>query len=583
MTRGLRMTLVLLLASWILVVVPGEVDATVPGAIGRIAYVSEAEDPLGDIYIRDFSGGTPVRLTTSTEPDYSPRWSPDGTLIAFARANGGAGGADLFVMDADGTNKVDLAYGGGITNLPLAWAPDGMRILMTSDRGGAYDLWTIRPDGSDPIQLTNTPELERTASWSPDGSTIVFDRVVPPIANLWLMNSDGTNQRSLTGTTGVYMSPHWSPDGSKLVYQDGNTGVADIWVMNADGSNRINLTNSAIINEYEPAWSPDGTRISYSSDVDGDFDIWMMNPDGSGKAHLTDHVASETGASWESVNRLPIVVNDEAVVHRGQSIEIAPLSNDSDLDGEALELGDITRMPDEGTVSIDPIGIVTYTHNGLVAPPEQAVPYTDSFDYRVDDQRLGSSVGTVQVWIYPYFDDVPLGEIFFDDVVWLAIHGVTRGCNPPDNTMFCPDDSVTRGQMAAFLVRALRYTAGAGADLFGDDNGSIFELDIDRLGTAGVTRGCNPPVNDRFCPGEFVTRGQMAAFLARAFNLVNLGQADLFIDDNGSIFEADIDKLGATGVSRGCNPPINDRFCPGDYVTREQMAAFIRRALDYAT
>jgi hypothetical protein len=98
-----------------------------------------------------------------------------------------------------------------------------------------------------------------------------------------------------------------------------------------------------------------------------------------------------------------------------------------------------------------------------------------------------------------------------------------------------------------------------------------------------VTLGCNPPLNDRFCPNELVTRGQMAAFLARAFHLTNLGLEDLFVDDNGSIFEFDIDKLGATGISRGCNPPDNDRFCPNDYVTREQMAAFIRRAVDYIT
>jgi hypothetical protein len=70
--------------------------------------------------------------------------------------------------------------------------------------------------------------------------------------------------------------------------------------------------------------------------------------------------------------------------------------------------------------------------------------------------------------------------------------------------------------MAAFLVRALRYTDDGGGDLFADDDGSVFEDDIDRLATAGVTRGCNPPDNDRFCPTSIVTRGQMAAFLHRA-------------------------------------------------------------------
>jgi hypothetical protein len=70
--------------------------------------------------------------------------------------------------------------------------------------------------------------------------------------------------------------------------------------------------------------------------------------------------------------------------------------------------------------------------------------------------------------------------------------------------------------MAAFLVRALGYTDPGAGDLFTDDDLSIFEGDIDRMATAGVTKGCNPPTNDKFCPKGYVTRGQMAAFLHRA-------------------------------------------------------------------
>jgi hypothetical protein len=72
--------------------------------------------------------------------------------------------------------------------------------------------------------------------------------------------------------------------------------------------------------------------------------------------------------------------------------------------------------------------------------------------------------------------------------------------------------------MAAFLTRAFGYTDTGGGDLFSDDDASIFESEIDKLATAGVTKGCNPPVNDEFCPESYVTRGQFAAFLYRAFN-----------------------------------------------------------------
>ena len=133
--------------------------------------------------------------------------------------------------------------------------------------------------------------------------------------------------------------------------------------------------------------------------------------------------------------------------------------------------------------------------------------------------------------------------------------------------------------MAAFLVRALGYTDAGDGNLFTDDDDSTFELDIDKLATAGVTRGCNPPINDNFCPDKSVTREQMAAFLVRALGLTDDGGGNTFVDDDDSIFEDEIAQLAAAGITTGCNPPVNDRFCPTQPVTREQMAAFLRRAL----
>ncbi len=114
----------------------------------------------------------------------------------------------------------------------------------------------------------------------------------------------------------------------------------------------------------------------------------------------------------------------------------------------------------------------------------------------------------------PFRDDD--SSVFEDDIIWLADRGITQGCNPPANDLFCPDDPVTRGQMAAFLTRALDLEVPAGSDRFVDDNGSVFEEAIEALAAAEITRGCNPPTNNRFCPEEPVTRGQMAAFLRLA-------------------------------------------------------------------
>ena len=143
---------------------------------------------------------------------------------------------------------------------------------------------------------------------------------------------------------------------------------------------------------------------------------------------------------------------------------------------------------------------------------------------------------------------------------------------------FCRVGTVCSGKLAAFVERALGLSASLDYP-FIDDDGSIFESSIEKLAAAGITMGCNPPDNNRFCVTEPVTRGQMAAFLVRAIGYTDAGAGDLFRDDDGSIFEHAIDKLATAGVTRGCNPPNNDRFCPDDVVTRGQMAAFLRRAL----
>ncbi len=120
----------------------------------------------------------------------------------------------------------------------------------------------------------------------------------------------------------------------------------------------------------------------------------------------------------------------------------------------------------------------------------------------------------------------------------------------------------------------------ADTDFFTDDDGNTFEGDINALAEAGVTKGCNPPENTQYCPDDPVTRGAMAAFLVRGFGYTDASDGDLFDDDDDSIFEDDIDKLGTAGVTEGCNPPDNTLYCPDDPVLRDQMASFLARALD---
>ena len=199
-----------------------------------------------------------------------------------------------------------------------------------------------------------------------------------------------------------------------------------------------------------------------------------------------------------------------------------------------------------------------------LARTDQATPITVAPGQRI----------TLEVVLDPLFPDM-FDTVFTGDIAWLQAAGITKGCE--GGARFCTDGHVTRGEMAAFLVRALGLTETGSFD-FVDDDESIFESDIEKLAAAGITKGCNPPVNDRFCPNDPVTREQMAAFLVRALDLPEVEGTD-FVDDDWSVFEDAIERLAAAGITKGCNPPDNDRFCPTSPVIRGQMAAFLHRAL----
>lgn len=176
-------------------------------------------------------------------------------------------------------------------------------------------------------------------------------------------------------------------------------------------------------------------------------------------------------------------------------------------------------------------------------------------------------------------DSYPFSDIannrFASDILWLYERDLTRGCNPPANDRFCPDSTVSRGEMAVFLERALKLTKASG-DYFDDDNGKFYEAAANSLYEAGITSGCG---TRKFCGGDSIPREQMAAFLARALKL-EPAPRDFFVDDAKSMFQDEINRVAHADVTRGCNPPTNDRFCPKEFVTRGQLAAFLKRALD---
>ena len=139
------------------------------------------------------------------------------------------------------------------------------------------------------------------------------------------------------------------------------------------------------------------------------------------------------------------------------------------------------------------------------------------------------------------------GSVHEANIEAIVVAGITRGCAAGDD-LFCPHDEITRAQFASFLDRALDLPE-ADRDYFDDDKGSVHESAINRIAAAGVTSGCT---TGSYCPSMSLTRGQMATLLARAVPGLSPASEDYFSDDAGSIHERNINVMAENGITLGC-------------------------------
>ncbi len=206
----------------------------------------------------------------------------------------------------------------------------------------------------------------------------------------------------------------------------------------------------------------------------------------------------------------------------------------------------------------------SHLHFEIFSGDERVNPYP----YLLVAPRLAAPLAAVSGF---FVDDD--GSVHEADIDALFARGITAGCSV-EPARYCPEEGITRGQIAAFVARALG-PALSPTDFFVDDTGNLFESDINAVTAAGIGFECAPGA---YCPDRPLSRAEMAEILVRAFDLPPTASRR-FTDTSTSPFAASIEALAAAGVTNGCDPLDSTRFCPERTVTRAEMATFFMRSL----
>ncbi|MGH9847287.1 MAG: hypothetical protein ACREEM_51985, partial [Blastocatellia bacterium] len=198
-----------------------------------------------DIWMMNADGGKQVNLTKSPGFDGRPALSPDGTRIAFA-SNRGAGflfNFDIWVMNADSSHPRRLTDYAEYDSDP-AWSPDGKRIAFTrAAPEKKFDILVVNADGTNLVNLTNTAQFSETVpAWSPDGRRIAFASnrgSQNGNYNIWVMDADGANPRMVTTPAGHSTEPAWTPDSRRLVFQSTRDFNPEIYIADVEGGTNL--------------------------------------------------------------------------------------------------------------------------------------------------------------------------------------------------------------------------------------------------------------------------------------------------------------------------------------------------------
>jgi Tol biopolymer transport system component/DNA-binding winged helix-turn-helix (wHTH) protein len=241
----------------------------------------------------------PMTEPEGQDRDWGPSFSPDGTRMAFVRANGAGFPEEIFLTAAAGAAAHQATYERAAVMGPPAWSADGQNIIFSSTKAGEPSLWKIPANGGIAIRIEETGE----AAWHPtlsrrDGKLVV--QKILRSSSIYRMDlQEGGAQQArtiVTSTNGRNEGPQLSPDGKRLVFMSDRSGNLEIWASNRDGSAAVQLTN--LNGCGTPRWSPDGLWVAFDTVGNGARGVYVISAKGGTPRALVQDQSENSVPSW---------------------------------------------------------------------------------------------------------------------------------------------------------------------------------------------------------------------------------------------------------------------------------------------
>ncbi len=532
---------------------------------------SIAAGPDGNLWFTEDKEGYPSnigRITTAGVVTLFP-------IPAFF-AGGIAAGPDGNLWFTEGANQIGrITTAGVITGaFPIPTADGGPLFIVAGPDG---NLWFTEADANQIARITTAGVVTEfpilTARSRPQGIA------AGPDGNLWFTELAANQIGRITPGGVITEFPTSSEPFGIAAGADGN-----LWF--TEGASQIGrITTAGVITEFPTTTASSGP---YGIAAGPDGNLWFTEYGASQIGRITTGPTTPQPMAVDAHAATGSNSNVNGVLEPGETVQVDPAwkntltapqtftgtaSNLTGPAGPAYTINDSSA--DYGTIDADATGDC-HSATGdcylmTVSGTRTAVHWDATFTEDLSSNSI-SKVRTLHVG--ESFPDVPTSNQFYGFIENLFHNGVTGGCAGGN---YCPTNSVTRAQMAVFLMKgklgASEIPPPATGTVFNDVPVGGYADWIEQLAGFQITGGCG---NGNYCPGNPVTRAQMAVFLLKAehgSSYTPPGCTSIFPDVVcPSEFANWIEQLSAEGITGGCG---GGNYCPDSPNTRGQMAVFL--------